>query len=226
MSETDDLYQPADIVRVWLVEDHELLRKSLLRLCVPARGLECHHAFGDAETMLDELRGKTDEADLPNVLLLDVGLPGRSGLEVIGDVLELAPECRVVILTVFEDEKKIGAAISAGACGYLLKTARPDEIVAAIHEAAEGGSPMSPAVASRVVNLLASLTKKSPPVFLSPREREILALIVEGLTAKEIADRLDVSIHTTDTHTRHMFKKLGVHSRAAAVARAMRDRLV
>ena len=163
---------------------------------------------------------------MPQVLLMDVGLPGRSGLEVIGEVLSLAPGCRVVILTVFEDEKKIGAAISAGACGYLIKTARPKEIVAAIHEAAEGGSPMSPTVAASVVQLLASLTKTKTAVSLSPREREILGLIVEGLTAKEIAHQLDVSIHTTDTHTRHLFKKLGVHSRAAAVAKALRDRLV
>lgn len=226
MSDIKNMNEEAENVRVWLVEDHDLLRKSLQRLCVPARGLTCPHAFGNAEAMLGELHGRVKEGMPPHVLLLDVGLPGRSGLEIIGEVLDLAPECRVVILTVFEDEKKIGSAISSGACGYLLKTARPAEIVAAIHEAAEGGSPMSPAVASRVVKLLASLTQKSPPVFLSPREGEILALIVEGLTAKEIAGRLDVSIHTTDTHTRHMFKKLGVHSRAAAVARAMRDRLV
>jgi DNA-binding NarL/FixJ family response regulator len=163
---------------------------------------------------------------LPEVLLMDVGLPGRSGVEVIGEVLELVPECRVLILTVFEDEKKIGAAISAGACGYLVKTARQEEIVAAIHEAAEGGSPMSPTVAARVVKLLAGLTKPKTVVSLSPRECEILGLIVEGMTAKEIADRLEVSIHTTDTHTRNLFRKLGVNSRATAVARAMRDRLV
>lgn len=212
-------------VRVWLVEDHDLLRKSLRRLCVPARRIECPHAFANAEAMLSELKTSKPE-ELPEVLLLDVGLPGRSGLEVIGDVLKFAPDCRVVILTVFEDEKKIGAAISAGACGYLIKTARPDEIVAAIHEAAEGGSPMSPAVAASVVQLLAKLTKTTPKVSLTPRETEILTLIVEGLTAKEIADRLDVSIHTADTHTRHLFKKLRVHSRAAAVARALRENLV
>ncbi|MEP4078356.1 response regulator [Haloferula sp.] len=212
-------------VRVWLVEDHDLLRKTLARLCVPSRRIVCPHAFGNAEAMLTELkRSKGDE--LPEVLLLDVGLPGRSGLEIIGDVHQLAPDCRVVILTVFEDEKKIGAAISAGACGYLVKTARPEEIVAAIHEAAEGGSPMSPAVAASVVHILAKLTKPSPKVSLTPREQEILGLIVEGLTAKEIAEKLDVSVHTTDTHTRHLFKKLGVHSRAAAVARALKDNLV
>ena len=212
-------------IRVWLVEDHDLLRRTLLRLCVPSRGIECPHAFGNAEAMLAELKSSEPD-DLPDLLLMDVGLPGRSGLEVISDVRELAPDCRILILTVFEDEKKIGAAISAGACGYLLKTARPEEIVAAIHEAAEGGSPMSPVVASRVVKLLAKLTKTSEEVSLSPREKEILSLIVDGLTAKEIAERLGVSIHTTDTHTRHLFKKLGVHSRAAAAARALRDHLV
>lgn len=210
---------------VWIVEDHDLLRKNLQRLCASARELNCTGAFANAESMLGTLRN-TPKPEHPQVLLMDVGLPGRSGLEVLGDVIQLTPDCRVVILTVFEDEKKISTAIAAGACGYLLKTARPDDIVAAIHEAAAGGSPMSPAVAASVVKLLAKLTKTSTPVALSPREREMLSLIVEGLTAKEMADRLDVSIHTIDTHTRHLFRKLGVHSRAAAAARAFRDRLV
>lgn len=213
------------LVSVWVVEDHDILRKSLVRLCESAQGIGQVQEFANAEAMLAGLRGCAPRGG-PRVLLLDVGLPGRSGLEVIGDVLAAAPGCRVVILTVFEDEKKIVSAISAGACGYLLKTARPEQIVEAIHDAAGGGSPMSPVVASRVVKLLARLTKSAPPVALSPREREMLGLIVEGLTAKEIADRLGVSIHTTDTHTRHLFKKLGVHSRAAAVARAIRERLV
>ncbi len=216
---------PAPPTLVWVVEDHDILRTSLQRLCGQARDLQCPRAFANAEEMLHALQ-KTVPKDQPEVILLDVGLPGRSGLEALADVVRLSPECRVVILTVFEDEKKISAAISAGASGYLLKTARPEQIVEAIHEAARGGSPMSPAVASSVVKLLAKLTRPAEPVSLSPREREMLALITEGLTAKEIADRLGVSIHTTDTHTRHLFKKLGVRSRAAAVARAMRDRLV
>ncbi len=210
---------------VWIVEDHDILRRNLQRLCSPARELDCTGAFANAEAMLVTLR-KTPPTDQPDVMLMDVGLPGRSGLEALEDVITLAPECRVVILTVFEDEKKISAAISAGACGYLVKTARPEQIVEAIHEAVRGGSPMSPMIAASVVKLLAKLTKPMPPVSLSPREREMLVLIVEGLTAKEIADRLGVSIHTTDTHTRHLFKKLGVRSRAAAVARALRERMV
>ena len=210
---------------VWIVEDHDILRKNLKRLCAPARELNCTGTFANAESMIAALR-KTPAPEQPQVLLMDVGLPGRSGLEVLGDVIQLAPDCRVVILTVFEDEKKISAAISAGASGYLLKTARPEQIVEAIHEAARGGSPMSPLIAASVVQLLAKLTKPTKPVSLTPREHEMLTLIVEGLSAKKMADRLDVSIHTIDTHTRHLFKKLDVRSRAAAVARAMRERMV
>lgn len=220
---TEDPPSPHPVV--WIVEDHDILRKNLRRLCAPARALNCTEAFGNAEAMLLTLR-QTPPSGHPDVLLMDVGLPGRSGLEVLVDVFALAPDSRVVILTVFEDEKKISAAISAGASGYLLKTARPEQIVEAIHEAARGGSPMSPLIAASVVKLLAKLTKPMSPVSLSPREREMLGLIVDGLTAKEIADRLGVSIHTTDTHTRHLFKKLDVRSRAAAVARALRERMI
>lgn len=212
-------------VSVWIVEDHDTLRSSLERLCQPHVGLLCTESFANAEAMLSILRRIPEESH-PQVMLLDVGLPGRSGLEAMKDVIELAPECRVVILTVFEDEKKISAAISAGACGYLVKTEHRDKIVEGILEASRGGSPMSPTIVASVVKLLAKLTKPSAPVALSPREHDMLRLIVEGLTAKEMADRLDVSIHTIDTHTRHLFKKLDVRSRAAAVARAMRDRMI
>lgn len=214
------------LIETWLVEDHDAFRRSLKRLCTPQRGLAPASAFANAESMLAAL-ATTDSK--PQVLLLDVGLPGRSGLDVIADVHHHAPDCRIVILTVFEDEAKISQAISAGACGYLLKTATPDEIVEAVIEASHGGSPMSPHVASSVVKILARLTKPAssaaPPVTLSPREHDLLRLMIEGLTAKEIAARLEISIHTADTHTRNLFSKLGVHSRTAAVARAMREEL-
>jgi DNA-binding NarL/FixJ family response regulator len=211
-------------IRVWFVEDHDAFRRSLERLCKPRRGLAPPRSFANAESMLAAL-AVSDEK--PQVLLLDVGLPGRSGLEILGDIHQHAPDCRVVILTVFEDEAKISQAISAGACGYLLKTSTPDEIADAIIETFHGGSPMSPHVASSVVKLLARLTKPvTSAIALSPRELELLRCMVEGLTAKEIAARLAISIHTADTHTRNLYSKLSVHSRAAAVARAMREKLV
>lgn len=214
---------PADPIRVWFVEDHDAFRRSLERLCTPKRGLAPPRSFANAESMLTALAESTEK---PQVLLLDVGLPGRNGLEILAEIHEHAPDCRVVILTVFEDEAKISQAISEGACGYLLKTSTPDEIAEAIVETHHGGSPMSPHVAASVVKLLARLTRPATPtVSLSPREHELLRCMVEGLTAKEIANRLDISIHTADTHTRNLYGKLGVRSRAAAVARALREKL-
>lgn len=211
-------------IRVWFVEDHDAYRRSLERLCTPRRGLAPPRSFANAESMLAAL---TQSDEKPQVLLLDVGLPGRNGLDILGDIHQHAPDCRVVILTVFEDEAKISQAISAGACGYLLKTATPDEIAEAILEASHGGSPMSPHVAASVVKLLSRLTKPvTSTVSLSPRELELLRCMMNGLTAKEIASSLAISIHTADTHTRNLFSKLGVRSRAAAVARAMREKLV
>jgi DNA-binding NarL/FixJ family response regulator len=218
--------KPESLIRTWIVEDHDTFRRSLQRLCVPERGLAPALAFANGETMLSALKRSSID-DQPGVLLLDVGLPGRSGLDIMGDVHTLAPECRIVILTVFEDEEKISLAISAGASGYLVKTSRAETVVESIHEAAQGGSPMSPNVAASVVKMLAKLTKPAAqPISLTPRELDLLRLIVEGLTAKEIADRMQVSIHTTSTHTRNLFTKLNVHSRAAAVARALKDRMV
>lgn len=217
---------PDALIRVWIVEDHATFRRTLERLCTADRGLAPARAFSNGETMLTALT-HTDQTDGPEVMLLDVGLPGRSGLDLISDVHRLMPDCRIVILTVFEDQTKICEAIRSGASGYLLKTAGAEAVAEAILEAANGGSPMSPSVASRVVSLLAKLMKPTPQkVALSPREQELLSLMVEGLTAKEIAERLGVSIHTTGTHTKNLFNKLEVHSRAAAVARALKDHLV
>ncbi|WP_395740540.1 response regulator [Prosthecobacter sp.] len=214
------------LIRVWIIEDHAVFRRSLQRLCSAERGMAPACDFADAETMLSALRSVARD-ELPQVMLLDVGLPGRSGLDILKDVHRLAPGCHIIILTVFEDEAKISQAVSAGACGYLLKTADADEVAEAIIEACEGGSPMSPKVARSVIKMLARLTQPvASPVALSPRESVLLAHMVEGLTAKEIADRMGVSIHTTGTHTRNLFTKLNVHSRAAAVARALRERLV
>lgn len=211
-------------IQVWITEDNDLLRATLHRLCNETPGLACDTAFSRGEALLQAL-SDTKPAKHPNVLLLDVGLPGKSGLQIMDDITRLAPECRILILTVFEDETKISQAVSAGASGYLLKGSTPDEIIAAIRAAHEGGNPMSPAIAKRVFTMLAKLTKPAPKADLSTREKELLQLLVEGLTNKEISTRLQISPHTTDTHLRHLFTKLGVKNRAAAVARALKDGL-
>ena len=213
-----------DLLRVWVLEDHDAFRRNVLRLLNQTPGIAADHAFTSAEALLEKLGTKGVEP--PQVLLLDLGLPGMSGLEVIHEVTERAPACRIIVLTVFEDEQKISQALTTGACGYLLKTAQSGEITDAIRQAADGGTPMSPRVARSLIDILAKLTQPATNVDLSPRERELLKFLVDGLTNKEIAVEMDVSPHTVDSYARTVFSKLKVRSRAAAVARALKDRLV
>lgn len=213
-----------DPLRVWLLEDHDAFRRNVLRLLSHEPAIHAEHAFASAEALLEQLADSSTPP--PHVLLLDLGLPGMSGLELIRDLTQRHPECRIIVLTVFEDEGKISQALTSGACGYLLKTAEPHEITHAIRQAADGGTPMSPRVARSLIDILARLTQPATHVDLSPREREMLKCLVDGLTNKEIATHMDISPHTVDSYARTLFTKLNVRSRAAAVARALKDRLV
>lgn len=212
------------VIRVWLLEDHEPFRRNILRMLRRAGGIDAERSFGSSEAMLEALNQAA--ASPPDVLLLDLGLPGTHGLQVIEHLHHRHPACKVIVLTVFEDTEKISRALTGGACGYLLKTATPVEIVAAIHDAADGGAPMSPHVARRVLDLLTTFTRPTSRIRLAPRERDLLRYLVDGLTNKQIAARMGLSIHTVDGYARSLFEKLDVRSRAAAVARAVRDRLV
>jgi DNA-binding NarL/FixJ family response regulator len=211
-------------LEVWLVEDNAAFRRNILRLLEHTPEIRHARAFGSAEAMLEQLA--MPGATPPDVLLLDLGLPGMGGLEVIREITRTTPTCKIIVVTVFEDEQKISHALTHGACGYLLKTSQGHEIIDAIRHAADGGAPMSPRVARRVLDILARLTKPVTDIDLAPRERELLRCLVDGLTNKEIASRLDLSIHTITGYLRSLFTKLNVHSRAAAVARALKDRLV
>ena len=161
--------------RILIADDHFAVREgvqALLRDTWPS------YEYGGVPNQ-PELMAKL-AASHWDLVLLDLTMPGRSGLEIISDVHKLAPDCRIVILTVFEDEEKISRAISAGASGYLVKTSRAETVVEAIIEASQGGSPMSPKVAASVVKMLAKLTKPAAqPVSLSPREHDLLKLLVE-----------------------------------------------
>ena len=208
---------PAPAINVWLVEDNETYRGAIARILDHAPGLRCAGAFGCCETALGRLR----EDHPPEVILLDIGLPGLSGLEGIQQFKALSPATHVIILSVFEDTDKIVRAICAGASGYLLKTSTGDKIAQAIREVLGGGAPMTPQIARSVLNLFARLAGPPPEQGLSQREIETLEFLVQGLTTKAIADRLALSIHTVDTHLRNIYRKLSVHSRAGAVAKAL-----
>lgn len=207
---------------IWIIEDHTAFRRTLARVLNSELGLKCSRDFDSCEKALAALA----RDDAPDLILLDVGLPGMSGLEGIRLIKEKSPKSLVVILTVFEDDEKVFQAICAGASGYLLKTSSATDITQALRDALDGGSPMNPRIARRVLEMFSRLAPKQGDYGLSDREKEILQLMVTGLIKKEIADKLSLSIHTVDTYLRRIYEKLEVNTRTGAVAKALKEGLV
>ncbi len=208
-------------VNVWLVEDNHTFRNTVARVLSRVDDMECSQHFSNAEDALDAMMG----GGVPDVILLDVELPGQNGIEAVQKIKSLSPSTRVVMLTVFDDHEKVFKAICAGASGYLLKTSSVDRIVEAIHEAVAGGAPMTPQVASCVLQMFSRLVQPKQDYGLTEREEKVLEFMTQGLIKKEIADKLSVSYHTVDTHLRNIYAKLHVHSRTGAVAKVLKERL-
>jgi DNA-binding NarL/FixJ family response regulator len=207
---------------LWIVEDHTAFRRTLVRVLNAETGLQCTREFDSCEKLLVALA----QDDAPHLILLDVGLPGMSGLDGIRLIKGRDPKILVVILTVFEDDDKVFKAICAGASGYLLKTSSVAEITQAVHDALAGGSPMTPRIARRVLEMFSKLAPRHSDYGLSDREKEILQLMTTGLIKKEIAYRLTLSVHTVDTYLRRIYEKLEVNTRTGAVAKALKEGLV
>jgi DNA-binding NarL/FixJ family response regulator len=207
---------------VWIVEDNAFFRDTLQELIEGSEGLEPSGLFGDAESALDAL----DPDRPPDVLLMDIELPGMDGTEAVRRIRELAPAVPVIMLTVHETRERVFQAVVAGASGYLLKSADRDEILGAVRQVLAGGAAMDPAIARRVLDMFVRLHEPSSDYGLSDREREVLKLLVEGMTKHQIAERLFLSPHTVDQHVRHIYSKLHVHNRAAAVSKALRENLL
>ena len=209
-------------ISVWIIEDHRDFSRTAAAAISATEGLACTGAFRSCEEAFSALRSDPP----PQVVLMDIGLPGISGIEGISRLRELAPKVDVVVLTVFEDEDKLFRAICAGASGYLLKSASLEEVADAIRLAHAGGSPLTPRIARRVLGFFTERPAKQRDYGITEREREILQLLVQGLAKKEIAARLGISFHTVDMHLRHIYEKLRVNSATGAVAKAVRERLV
>lgn len=209
--------------RVWLVEDNATYRGAVARVIDAAADLCCPFAFATCE---DALAALAATAETPDVILLDVGLPGMSGLDGIPKFVAARPGVRVIVLTVFDDDDKIFKAICAGASGYLLKGSPVEHITAAIREVVAGGSPMNARIARRVLEMFAKLAPVPADYGLTDRERDVLEQMVKGLIKKQIATKLGLSVHTVDTHIRNIYEKLQVHTRSGAVAKALREKLV
>ncbi len=209
-------------ISVWLIEDNHTFRKTLVRVLSQVPGITCARHFANAEDALEALA----EHHAPDVFLLDVELPGASGIEAIGLIRAQAPLAHILILSVFDDEDKVFRAVRAGASGYLLKTSTLAEIAGCIREVMTGGAPMSPKVARSVLSMFAQMANPEADHGLTSREQEVLELMTKGLIKKEIADTLALSYHTVDTHIRNIYAKLHVHTSASAVAEALRKKLV
>jgi DNA-binding NarL/FixJ family response regulator len=208
-------------VSVWLVEDNHTFRNTVARVLDRIESVECSQHFSNAEDALDAMAG----GGVPDVILLDVELPGQDGIAAVQRIKSLSPATRVVMLTVFDDHEKVFKAICAGASGYLLKTSSVDRIVESIHEALAGGAPMTPRVAGSVLQMFSKMARPRHDYGLTQREQSILEQMTQGFIKKEIAERLSLSYHTVDTHLRNIYTKLHVHSRTGAVAKALNERL-
>jgi DNA-binding NarL/FixJ family response regulator len=212
----------AEEIHVWVVEDNALYRRSLAALLDGAEGMACPLAVESCEEALAAL----DAGGAPEIVLMDIGLPGINGIEGARRLRTRSPASRVVMLTVHEEDEKVFDAICAGASGYLLKPASPERIVEAVREVQAGAAPINGYIAGRVLGMFARMAGTPVDYGLTEREKRILELMVDGLTMKESADRLCISYHTIDTHIRNIYDKLHVHSRSGAVAKALRERLV
>jgi DNA-binding NarL/FixJ family response regulator len=185
-------------------------------------GLACDLAVSSCEEALTQL-----EADAaPDVLLMDVGLPGVDGIEGIRRVKAVAPSVQVIMLTVFDDSDKIFHAICAGASGYLLKSDPPDEIIRSLSNILKGGAPMNAQIARKVLDMFANLAAPRGDYGITEAEKQILYRLVNGDPKKQIAQELEISFHTVDSHLRNIYSKLQVHSRSGAVAKALKERLL
>ena len=175
-------------IQVWLIEDHKTYGERLARALNRIDGIACTQRFTACEDAFAALGSEP----APQVLLLDVGLPGMSGIEGITRLRQLAPATAIVILTVFEEDDKIFRAICAGAAGYLLKTSSTEDIAAAIRSAASGGSPINPHIARRVLEMFSKANMPQKDYGLTPRELDILKLLVDGSTIKDAAAQLGI----------------------------------
>lgn len=213
---------PGDPTTIWLIEDNETLRKTVARVLSRQSDMVCEHQFDRCEDAFEVLM----KGAVPDVILLDLGLPGISGIEGIRRIKTALPQIEILVFSVFDDNEKVFKAICAGASGYLLKTSSQAEIPEAIREVLAGGAPINARIAGQVLEMFRHLAPESKDYGLTDRENEVLEQMVGGLTKKEIADQLGLSFHTVDKHIRGIYSKLHVNTMTGAVAKALKEGLL
>jgi len=205
------------MITVSIIEDDHDIRESLAIIINGTPGYRCESAYNKVEPALQNV-----ETELPDVILMDIELPGMSGIEGVRRIKKILPEIDILMLTVHEDDGVVFESLCAGACGYLTKNTPPSRLLDAIKEVHEGGAPMSTNIARMVIGSF-NQSAKSP---LTVREKEVLTLLCKGKSYKMIADQLFISTDTVRSHIKRIYKKLEVTSNAEAVAKAIREKLV
>jgi|SRR5437867_3026305 len=209
-------------IRTSIIEDQREVREGLMTLINSAPGFQCVSTFRTMEEALERI-----DANLPDVILTDIGLPGMSGVEGIRILRERHNAIPILALTVYDDDDAVFTALCAGASGYLLKNTPPSRLLESLREVVGGGGPMSPEVARRVIGLFRQFRPPERASYrLSEQETQILKLLVEGHHYKTAAEALGITVNTVSFHLRNIYAKLEVHSKSEAVAKALRKRLV
>jgi DNA-binding NarL/FixJ family response regulator len=219
MIKTNDKDNP--LVNIWLVEDNSSYRKSLASVINSTPGMISSNTFSTCERALKAM----ETEPFPDVILLDIGLPGMSGIKAIQKFKSYSYDIHIVILTIYDDNDSVFNALCEGASGYLLKDSTQDKIVDSIKEVLAGGAPLNMHIAQKVLQLFAKLNSKKVDYELTEREKEILQHLVSGLTKQQIADKLFLSFHTVNTHIKNIYKKLQVTTKAAVISKAYKENL-
>lgn len=210
------------MIKILLYDDSEVMRETLVLLLSNTDGFEVVGAFDNCETAVQDI--KTLD---PDVVLLDIDMPAMTGIEGLAKIRSQHPDVKVLMLTVFDDNKNVFEAIRQGANGYLLKKTPPAKLIDYIREVHEGGAPMNASIATQVLKMFAGMQPSASPDYaLSQREKQVLQSLVDGNSYKMVAAEMYISIDTVRSHIRSIYEKLHVNSKSEAVAKALRDRIV
>lgn len=206
--------QKIEPIRISIVEDDDRIRNMFIILLEGASGFRCVSGYANAEDAVEDIPQK-----MPDIVLMDINLPGMNGIECMKQIRQKVPGIKVVMLTVYEDNERIFESLSAGASGYLLKSTSPSGVLDAILEVNNGGAPMSAQIARKVVESFQKTVETDGLKKLTEREHEILSNLASGYMYKEIADQLHITIHTVKTHIQNIYDKLQVRTRTEAVVK-------
>ena len=207
------------MISVSIVDDEKKLCQSIASFLNSSPGFRCVSMYGNAEAALKHL-----PVDLPDVVLMDINMAGINGIECVKRLKGLIPRAQILMFTIYEDTEQIFKALAAGATGYLLKRREPEELLQALRDAHDGGSPMSNSIARKVVASFQKADETGEKQnLLTAREQRVLDLLAQGLAYKQIGDEMGISINTIRTHLRHIYEKLHVQSRTEAVAKYLRQ---